>query len=191
MQITKSEMLEFADIIAKSVVTTLEQRGLVTAQSANEKPRCTEKSAYAKTETLLYNYNGFKRVIEERQQEIEDLRKYGVPNKRGVNEYVQKGGMPHGIVLDEESVDSAIRSVQASVEGTVQAISLIDKCMDALKSDPYYCILEMRYFEGRTQEDIADHLGCSQVTISKNKNRLVKELSIRLFPHQAIQEMMN
>ena len=76
------------------------------------------------------------------------------------------------------------------MQGTVQAIALIDKCMAQLRNDPYYGILEMRYFDGRTQEDIALEFGCSQVTISNNKNRLVRELSMRLFPNQAINEMM-
>ena len=62
--------------------------------------------------------------------------------------------------------------------------------MDALKSDPYYKILEMRYFEGRTQEDIALEFGVTQVTISTNKSRLVKALAMRLFPDQVIGEML-
>ena len=96
----------------------------------------------------------------------------------------------HGLVLEEESVEAAVRTVERSVQGTVQAIALIDKCMAALKDDPYYEILEMRYFEGRTQEDIALYFGCSQVTISNNKNRLVRELAMRLFPNQVIDEYM-
>ena len=92
--------------------------------------------------------------------------------------------------LPEEAGEKARHEVQASVEGTVQAVALIDKCMAAIKDDPYYKILEMRYIEGRTQEDIADVFNCSQVTVSKNKSRLIKELSIRLFPNQVISEMM-
>lgn len=189
MQIEKQDMMEFASMVATAVVEALEKKNVLNVGSANPKP---EKTAYQKTEQLLYNYNGFKRIIKERELEIETLRTYGVPKKScSIVEYSQKSGTVHGITLEDESVDAAIRTVQASVQGTVQAIALIDKCMDALKSDPYYCILEMRYFEGRTQEDIADTLGCSQVTISKNKSRLIKELSIRLFPNQAIDEMMN
>jgi RNA polymerase sigma factor (sigma-70 family) len=134
---------------------------------------------------------GFKRIVEEKKQEIADLRKYGVPRSCAVTEYVHKGGMPSGIVLEEESVESAVASVERSVQGTVQVISLIDKCMAALKYDQYYSILEMRYFEGRTQEDIAATLGCNQATVARNKSRLVKELSMRLFPDQVADEMMN
>lgn len=185
MQIEKSTMLEFADIVAKAVVKALENK----TPSANSK---MEKTAYQQTEQLLYNYNGFKRIVKERMQEIDDLRKYGVPGTCGAGgERVQNGGLPHGIVLPEESVESAVATVQRSVQSTVQVIALIDKCMAALKNDPYYPILEMRYFEGRTQEDIAVELNTTQKTISINKARLVKELAMRLFPDKVTAEMMS
>ena len=188
MQIKKSEMVELAELVATAVLEALEKRK-ITNFGNEDKP---EKTAYQKTEQLLYNYNGFKRIIKERELEIETIRQCGVPKKSlSILEYTSKTGTVHGITTDEEAVEAAIRTVQASIDSTVHAIALIDKCMDSLRSDPYYCILEMRYFEGRTQEDIATHLNCSQVTVSKNKNRLVRELSIRLFPNQAIGEMMN
>jgi DNA-directed RNA polymerase specialized sigma subunit len=134
---------------------------------------------------------GFKKIVEERMKEIETLRECGVPQKSAsIVEYSSKSGTVHGLATVEESVEAAVRSVEESVRGTVEAIALIDKCMDAISTDPYYDILPMRYFEGRTQEDIAEWYGVSQVSISKNKGRLVKELSLRLFPDQAIAELM-
>ena len=188
----KQEMLELAEIISNAVVTALEKRGLVGTTNVVNTLGKAEKTAYQKTEQLLYNYNGFKRIVAERKQEIADLRLYGVPQKSGsIVQYGGNSGTVHRTVLPEESVETAIRTVEASVQGTVQAIALIDKCMESLRSDPYYKVLEMRYFEGRTQEDIALEFNCSQVTISKNKARLVKELAMRLFPNQVVDEMMH
>lgn len=187
----KQEMLELAELISKSVVNALKENGLV-GNIDNTAHKKVEKTAYQKTEQLLFNYNGFKRIVAEREQEIADLRKYGVPGKSACagGERVQTSRTNVGIVLPEDAVEDAVRTVERSVEGTVQAIATIDKCMAALKDDPYYKILEMRYFEGRTQEDIALELNCSQVTISKNKNRLVRDLAMRLFPNQVIDEYM-
>lgn len=186
MEIEKQELVE---IITTTVKETITQLGLV---NANPKP-VKEKSAYAKTEALLFNYRGFRRIVDERMAEIEDIKKYGVPQKGGaVVEYGGNcGGTPRGIVLPEESVDAAVRRIEASVQDTVQAIALIDRCMAQIKSDPYYDVLEMLYFEGRTQEDIAMTFGCSQVAISKNKSRLVRELAMRLFPNQAVNELLH
>ena len=194
----RQEMIELADIISKSVVNALKESGLVGKAdillNANCKPKTakTEKTAYQKTEQLLFNYNGFKRIVEERKQEIADLRKYGVPGKSSMSggERVQSSRTNVGIVLPEDAVEDAVRTVEASVQGTVQAIALIDRCMAALKTDPYYKVLEMRYFEGRTLEDIGVYYGCDHTTISRNKSRLVRELAMRLFPDDVAKEMM-
>ena len=192
MNIDKTEMLELAELIANSVVTALKKENLIgNVGNANELPEKVGKTAYQKTEQLLYNYTNFKKIIAERMAEIDEIKQYGVRKDMSVQEYVQKGGMPHGLVLEEESVEAAVRNVQRSVQGTVQAVTLIDKCMASLKNDPYYCILELRYFEGRTQEYIALKLNCTQAAVSQNKSRLVRELSIRLFPDQVVNEFMN
>ena len=183
MVINDKDLKQIVELVVTQTINILEERNLI-------KPNTNEKSAYSKTESLLYNYNNFKRIIKEREKEIEELRTYGVPTSCAVKEYVDKGNSVQGIVLDEERVEAAVATVQESIDGTANVIALIDKCMGALKSDPYYDILEMRYFEGRTQEDIAIEMKCSQVTISKNKSRLVKELAMRIFPNQCIREMM-
>ena len=185
----KSELDTLKELIASVVKETITQLGLGSANSTLASDP-NKKSAYQRTEQLLYNYRGFKRIVEERMKEIEELRTYGVPHKAASFEFVPHTNTVQGIVLPEEAVEDAIRNVQASVQDTVQAIALIDKCMAALKGDPYYPILEMRYFEGRTQEDIALELKCSQKTISQNKSRLVRELAMRLFPNQVINEML-
>ena len=187
MQMSKSDMLEFATIVATAVVDALKKESPNVLGNTTPKH---EKTAYQKTEQLLYNYMNFKRIIKERMLEIEEIKLYGVPKDNSVQEYVQRGGLPHGIVLPEESVESAVCRIQASVKTTVQAVTMIDKCMASLKQDPYYQVLEWIYFEGRTQEDIADEMKCSQMQISKQKTRLVRELSIRLFPNQAVEEMI-
>lgn len=190
MQIEKSEMVEFADLVAQAVVKALNNQNQQNNNLGKQQPK-PEKTAYQKTEQLLYNYNNFKKILADRQKEIEELRKYGVPASCAISEYVNKGGMPQGLVLDEERVDAAVHTVQASVQGIVQALSLIDKCMATLGNDPYYKVLPMRYFEGRTLEDIGVEFGKDTATISRNRVRLVKELSMRLFPDQYINELMS
>ena len=187
MKLDKKSMLELSEMIAEAVVNVLEKRGLTTGKDSG-KP---DKSAYQKTESLLYNYVGFKRIVADKQLEIEQIKKYGVPQRSGsIVGYSPRGGTVRGTVLPEESVEQAVQRITESVQDTVDAIALVDNCMAALKDDPYYEILEMRYFEGRTQEDIALKFGVSQVTISNNKSRLVRELSMRIFPNQTVNEML-
>ena len=184
----KNELKELISLTVKETLLALKSENLF---GEVKKTKVQEKNAYQKTEQLLFNYLGFKKIVEERKQEIEELRMFGVPGKSAsIVQFQGHTGSVSQIVLPEESVEAAVRSVEASVQDTVAAIALIDKCMAALSNDPYYKILEMRYFEGRTLEDIGSYFKCDHTTISRNKSRLVKELSMRIFPNQTIGEMM-
>lgn len=191
MAITKEEMIELSELVAQSVVKALIDNGLV-GKSANNKSDKAVKSAYKKTEQLLYNYQGFKRIVEEKEQEIVELQQYGVPGKSAMSggERVQSSHTNVGIVLPDESVENAVQRIHCAIERTVQVIAMIDKGMKALENDPYYRVLEMRYFEGRTLEDIGVYYNCDHSTISRNKNRLVKELAMRWFPDDVVSEYM-
>ena len=182
--------LELKELIKTTVQETITSLGLVNAPQP--KKEFNERNAYQKTEQLLYMYNNLKKVLEDKMQLIHDLKKYGVPQQCGVmKERVQTSIVQPGIVLPEESVENAVRNVQASVEDIVQLIAMIDKGLESLKYDPYYPILEMLYFDGRTQEDIGIELHTTQKTISINKTRLVRELSLCIFPDQVIKELLN
>lgn len=162
----------------------------VTGGNVDAVPSKGGMTAYEKTEALLSNYCAFQRIIGDRMEEVEEIKAYGVPKA------ITYTNVPHaaskgGITLPEVSVDAAVQKVLASIRGTVDALARIDKGMAKLQCDPYYQILPMRYFEGRTQEDIAYELGCSQKTISQNKCRLIGELAMQLFPDQVANEMMS
>lgn len=187
---------ELTEIIQKTVndtLTLLSEKNMLGNGSnvGNPKPQ-SERTAYQQTEQLLYNLNGFKKIVKERMKEIEDIRKYGVPKKsKSITQFCGSGGSVNSSVqTEEESVEAAVQAIEASVQGTVQAISLIEKSMHALRYDPYYKILEMRYLEGRTQEDIALEFNCTQQNISYHRSRLVKELAMRLFPDKVMNEYM-
>lgn len=203
--IDKECMVELASLVAQSVVEALEKKNIIgntintinnnvvgatASANANAKPK-TEKTAYQKTEQLLYNYRGFQKIVQERLDEIEDIKKYGVPQSCGaVGERVQGGTLPGGIVLPEESVEQAVHRIHCAIESTVRVIALMDRSLELLKNDPYYKILEMRYFDNRTLEDIAAYFNCDSSTVSRNRSRLVKELSLRLFPDDVVNEYM-
>ena len=182
MQIEKSDL---ENIIKETVKSTILELGIGKVQHKEE------RSAYQKTELLLWNYNNFKRVVKEKEDQIEELKKYGVPHKGGaVHTYSSGGNIVHGVSTVEETVDNAIHSVEKSVNDVKEALNKIDMAMLGIKNDPYYSILEMRYFDGMGQEDIAKFMNCSRQNIGYHKNRLIRELSLRLFPNDVINELM-
>ena len=64
------------------------------------------------------------------------------------------------------------------------AKKLVEKVDDALKSledDKYFEIVPLYFFKKWTREAIAEYFDTSTTTISRNKNRLVNQISIVLF----------
>ena len=90
MEINKKELQSIITQAVESAIAELEKRHFI----VDEKPK--EKSAYAKTESLLYNYRGFQRVVEARMKEIEEIKQYGVPQKS--KSIVEWGGSTGGTV---------------------------------------------------------------------------------------------
>lgn len=72
---------------------------------------------------------------------------------------------------------------------TQKLVSKIEDALEEIKSDIYYDIIPMVYFENRTREDIADHFNTSTKTITRNKNKLVNILKLRLFSDDVIFEL--
>ena len=70
-------------------------------------------------------------------------------------------------------------------------IKIIDNAIDMLKDDPYFDIIRMKYFEGKTREEMAEYYDVDVSTISRNKNRLVNLLQIRLFSDEVIYQIFS
>lgn len=206
MEISRQELVEIIQTVVDATIKGLADKGLVgtvvnvgtqsaslESASSRKKRPMQERSAYAQTEALLFNYNNFKKVIRQKEDDIAYIRQYGPwEGGGGVKQYGgNTGGLPRGIVLDEERVEAAVQKIRESMEDTVQAIAMIDNAMKSIKNDPYYRILEMRYFEGCTQEEIAVAFHCTQPNINYHKARLVKELSTIMFPGKVAKEMMS
>ena len=181
MQIEKQAMEE---LIKETVKATILELGI------GKQPARQNKTAYQKVEQLLYNYRGFHRVVKEKLEQIDEIKKYGVAHKGSAVHSYSGDNTVHGISTVEETVDDAVHTVQRSVQEVMSVLNMIDKAMLAMKNDPYYKILEMRYFDGMGQEDIAKALNCTQPNVSYHKSRLVKELALRLFPNEVAKEMI-
>ena len=178
------EKLELENIIKETVKVTILELGLGKVQ-----PR-QEKSAFQKTELLLWNYNSFKRVIKEKEQEIAEIKKYGVPDKGSAVHTYTGDNTVHGLSTVDETVDAAVHTVQDTVHYIKNVINMVDNAMNSIKNDEFYPILELRYFNGMSQSEIANALNCTQQNISYHKNRLVRELSIRIFPNDVAKELL-
>lgn len=147
------------------------------------------QSPFQKTETLLFNYNNFKAAIRDKEEQIKELQQFGIRKKSSsVTSFSSNAGMIEA-KSDAEKVEEKIEMIEFSINTTRSFIRIIEDAIDVLKGDPYYDLIRLRYFEGCTREEIAEHFDCDVSTVNRNKNRLINLLQIRLFSDEVIQQI--
>ena len=66
----------------------------------------------------------------------------------------------------------------------------IDKALEALKDEPFICIITMHYIDGISMERIAEICYISNVTAYKKKKMLIHKLKHILCSDEAITEVL-
>lgn len=147
------------------------------------------QTPFQKTETLLFNYKNFKSAIKEKEEQIKDLSEYGLSKtSKSITTFSGSDGFVE-IKSEEEKIEEKIESIKSSIRITKTFVKVIDDALSSLKDDPYYELISMRYFEGKKRTEIADYFLCDERTVTRNKNRLINLLQIKLFSDQVIQQM--
>ena len=141
--------------------------------------------SFKNTESLLYSYNKLKKNIEIRKEQIKDLETEGLPG-RSPSIILNKPKTNYNL---NDPVDVAINDINKQIKSTQAIIDYIDKVLKEFEKDPYFDIIRLKYFEGKKNEEIAEFFDTklkkkdkitATSTITKNKNRLIKEIRIML-----------
>jgi RNA polymerase sigma factor (sigma-70 family) len=74
-------------------------------------------------------------------------------------------------------------------EHTKELCRKIETALDTIRSDYYFEVISLYYFERYTREEVAVHFNTSETTISRNKSRLLSELAAVLFSDDFIYEI--
>lgn len=74
-------------------------------------------------------------------------------------------------------------------EHTEKLVAAVEEALGTIRNDPYFDIINRFYFNGQSREFIAKEYNTSVTTISRNKTRLLKEISPMLFSEEFIQEL--
>lgn len=181
-------MKEINDIISKTseltataVVSELKRQGLL---------KDNKYTPFQKTETLLYNYKNFKSVIDNRIEEINSIREEGIPKKsNSITSF--SGNISYESKTDDEKAEEKIEAIEQNIRTTMNFIKMIDIALNEIEDDPYFEIIRMKYFEGKTREEMAEHYGVDVRTISRNKNKLINLLQIKLFSDEYILQIFS
>ena len=145
-------------------------------------------TAFQKTERLLYKYNDFQDAIAAKEEQISELNEWGLKHQ---SKSITKYGAGSGEVkTEQERLDDKIESLENMIEDTRRYVRIIDKALERIKTDEFFPIIRMKYFDDLTQDDIGSRLHVDGSTISRNKNRLIRKLAVYLFPDESLTEIM-
>lgn len=162
-----------------NIINTIVDR-VVTKLSENK----LKMSAFQKTELLLTKYRFLEMIIEKRKKLIETIKKNGIATYSGQRERVSGGSIEYKSNL--EKVEDKIHELEVSIEKIQDKLDLVDSALDYVKDDKHYKIIEMKYFEKKTNNLIAEALGVDEKTVRRNKNRLIETISIWIFPDEVL-----
>lgn len=180
--VTKKEAEQLInDTVSKTVNELLKQKMI----------KKSDMNTYQKTEQLLYNYNNFKEVVKDKQEMIEQIKQVGISKTScSFLPMPQDTGFKY-IPSEQEKNDAAIAELESSIAVTSNFIKLIDNALKTIKGDPYYEVIEKCYFEGKKHYVVSKEWATpiNETTVGRNKNRLVKKLSIYLFSDDVIKEL--
>lgn len=148
----------------------------------------SKHTSFQKTEQLLYNYMNFKQVIIEKEKHIEFIRQAGI-QKRSKSITSFTGNHQLDTRTDNDKAEKQIEAIENSIIITRRYIEIINKALSRIEKDNYFDLIRLRYFEGKTREEIAEYFNVDVATISRNKNRLINILKIYLFSDEVIAEI--
>lgn len=142
-----------------------------------------EMNYYKKVELLLYNYQNLKEAVQQKDEDIEMLDRYGLSKKsKSVVIYSPSTADPEGDRLLELR-----EKYKREKQETLRDIERIDNALNKIKKDHYFDIIRLKYLEAEhgkaiTDEEIAEKLNRDRTTVIRNKKRLINKLITILFP---------
>ena len=81
------------------------------------------------------------------------------------------------------------RNDEEMTESTKRFCNLIQRALNRVRDDPYYEIIELKYFERWTHEKIAEYFDVDVSVISKRRTKLINQLRPIIFSDDFIREL--
>ncbi len=153
-------------------------------------------STFKNTEQILFDYPKLKESIQDRKDQIEEYKKYGVPEKSKSITSISHNTLHHD---KEDIIFNSIQGLNKDIYKTEVVIKFIDNALQKFKDDPYFLLIKLYFFERKTYEQIAfifdnkkrsNEKPTAISTIATNKNRLVRELQKYIFPNDYLYQLL-
>ena len=154
----------------------------VTVEEVQKHKLKPAKNPFQLTELYLSQYKNMEESIQIKLDTIKELRE-DIPGPKSptlVQDVVKGGKVENKSQLErrEEVINHLVKEVEE-----LSALKLqIEKVMDKYRADKDFRIIQERFFNRKTFDEIGDMFGIDESTVRRRKNRIVKEMSEILFP---------
>ncbi len=142
-----------------------------------------EMSYYKRIELLLYNYENLKDAVKQKEEDIEYIKKYGLPEtSKSIVIYSS-----NNFNTDQDRYVELMEKYKREKIEIERDIERIDNALNKIKNDKYYDIIKLKYLNNEedkvnTDEELAERLKKDRSTITRNRKRLVNRLVTIIFP---------
>lgn len=149
-----------------------------------------EISYYKRVELLLYNYENLKAAVKQKEEDIEYIDRYGLPeSSKSIVIYSSSSG----VSKEDRYVELKERYKRGKIE-IERDLKRIDNALDKIKKDKYFDIIKLKYLnieedKVATDELLAERFNKERITIIRNRKRLINKLVTILFP-ESIKEVI-
>lgn len=136
------------------------------------------KDVFKATEKRLYAYPVLQAKIKDDEEMLEEIEQYGLRGRsKSITRFIKSG-----IRLEPDEIKEAVMlDLRATIDGDKYEISRIDKAIEQIADDEYRDIIRYKYFEQKSEDEIADLMHCAPRTVRAHKSRLVGRLLVFLY----------
>ena len=165
----------------KELVVGIVQETILELEKQGKIRKPSEKSAYQKTEAILYNLGSVYKAVDFHNRMIDELIEYGAPKRsKSITTFNSQGGYIEK-KTEQEIAEEKAREEAITVHRTQLLLTIIEAAIQEIREDLREA-LEMYYIDGMDLQLIADEIGVDVGTVSRRKKKATTELSIILFP---------
>jgi DNA-directed RNA polymerase specialized sigma24 family protein len=164
----------------KLTVEEIIQKTVIAQRVASERQG---RDVFKATEKRLYAYPVIKEKIRNDKERLEEIKTSGAPaGRKDIIRYMRSGQR----LSPEDIQEALIIDLSAEIARNEHEIETIEKALSFIECDSYSPVVKYKYFDCKNDEEIADLLHCDITTAWRNKNRLVKRLSVFLYGSEAV-----
>ena len=139
------------------------------------------KDAFKATEKRLYAYPVLQAKKKDDEEMLEEIMRHGV-NGRGITRIVKNGAR----MEEDEKKAAVVIDLKTAIADDQHEIERIEKALEQIADDEYRDIVRYKYFEQKTDDEIAEQMHCASRTVRAHKSRLVGRLSVFLYGAAAL-----